>query len=113
MSAPFIRIKGLVKHYLMGGQVVRALDGVDLDVHKPAPFLFVRMKSLHVTRVTIPAPVTATDVAVERVIIDSALVKQILSAYFTYGYILTDQTPHRWRSFSRIEQPSLSVPAHI
>jgi putative ABC transport system ATP-binding protein len=32
MSTPFIRIKGLVKHYFMGGQVVRALDGVDLDI---------------------------------------------------------------------------------
>ena len=32
MSTPFIRIKGLVKHYQMGGQVVRALDGVDLDI---------------------------------------------------------------------------------
>lgn len=32
MSTPFIRIKALVKHYLMGGQVVRALDGIDLDI---------------------------------------------------------------------------------
>jgi putative ABC transport system ATP-binding protein len=32
MAEPFIRIKGLTKHYLMGGQVVRALDGVDLDI---------------------------------------------------------------------------------
>src|SRR5512143_449655 len=32
MSSPFIRIKGLVKHYHMGGQVVRALDGIDLDI---------------------------------------------------------------------------------
>lgn len=32
MSQPFIRIKSLVKHYQMGGQVVRALDGVDLDI---------------------------------------------------------------------------------
>jgi putative ABC transport system ATP-binding protein len=32
MSTPFIRIKALVKHYQMGGQVVRALDGVDLDI---------------------------------------------------------------------------------
>jgi putative ABC transport system ATP-binding protein len=32
MSQPFIRIKNLVKHYHMGGQVVRALDGVDLDI---------------------------------------------------------------------------------
>ncbi|NWG08580.1 MAG: ABC transporter ATP-binding protein [Chloroflexi bacterium] len=32
MDAPFIRIKGLTKHYQMGGQVVRALDGVDLDI---------------------------------------------------------------------------------
>jgi putative ABC transport system ATP-binding protein len=32
MITPFIRIRGLVKHYHMGGQIVRALDGVDLDI---------------------------------------------------------------------------------
>ena len=32
MAEPFIQIKGLTKHYQMGGQVVRALDGVDLDI---------------------------------------------------------------------------------
>jgi len=32
MTAPFIRIVGLKKHYEMGGQVVRALDGVDLEI---------------------------------------------------------------------------------
>jgi putative ABC transport system ATP-binding protein len=32
MDQPFIRIRRLVKHYLMGGQIVRALDGVDLDI---------------------------------------------------------------------------------
>ena len=32
MSKPFIRISGLKKHYEMGGQVVRALDGVDLEI---------------------------------------------------------------------------------
>ena len=32
MAAPFIRISGLKKYYEMGGQVVRALDGVDLDM---------------------------------------------------------------------------------
>jgi putative ABC transport system ATP-binding protein len=32
MSEPFIRIKALKKHYHMGGQVVRALDGIDLDI---------------------------------------------------------------------------------
>src|SRR5512145_2185090 len=32
MTQPFIRIKSLVKHYKMGGQIVRALDGVDLDI---------------------------------------------------------------------------------
>ena len=32
MSTPFIRIRRLVKHYQMGGQVVRALDGIDLDI---------------------------------------------------------------------------------
>jgi putative ABC transport system ATP-binding protein len=32
MADPFIRIKGLTKHYQMGGQVVRALDGLDLEI---------------------------------------------------------------------------------
>jgi len=32
MAKPFIRITGLKKYYEMGGQVVRALDGVDLDI---------------------------------------------------------------------------------
>jgi putative ABC transport system ATP-binding protein len=32
MSQPFIRIKRLTKHYQMGGQIVRALDGIDLDI---------------------------------------------------------------------------------
>lgn len=32
MGDPFIRITGLTKHYQMGGQVVRALDGVDLEM---------------------------------------------------------------------------------
>jgi putative ABC transport system ATP-binding protein len=32
MADPFIRIQGLTKHYQMGGQVVRALDGLDLDI---------------------------------------------------------------------------------
>ena len=32
MSQPFIRIAGLKKHYQMGGQVVRALDGVDVEI---------------------------------------------------------------------------------
>jgi putative ABC transport system ATP-binding protein len=32
MSQPFIRIKALTKHYQMGGQVVRALDGIDVDI---------------------------------------------------------------------------------
>jgi putative ABC transport system ATP-binding protein len=32
MASPFIRIKRLKKHYQMGGQVVRALDGLDLDI---------------------------------------------------------------------------------
>ncbi len=32
MADPFIRIKGLTKHYEMGGQVVRALDGLDLEI---------------------------------------------------------------------------------
>jgi putative ABC transport system ATP-binding protein len=32
MAEPFIRIKSLTKHYQMGGQIVRALDGVDLDI---------------------------------------------------------------------------------
>jgi putative ABC transport system ATP-binding protein len=32
MTQPFIRIRQLKKYYQMGGQTVRALDGVDLDV---------------------------------------------------------------------------------
>ena len=32
MTSPLIRIKGLTKHYQMGGTIVRALDGVDLDI---------------------------------------------------------------------------------
>lgn len=32
MIEPMIRIRGLTKHYQMGGTVVRALDGVDLDI---------------------------------------------------------------------------------
>ena len=32
MTNPFIRIIGLKKHYEMGGQIVRALDGVDLEI---------------------------------------------------------------------------------
>src|SRR5215216_2962500 len=32
MTKSFIRIKALTKHYHMGGQVVRALDGVDVDM---------------------------------------------------------------------------------
>jgi putative ABC transport system ATP-binding protein len=32
MNQPFIRIAGLKKHYQMGGQVVRALDGVDIEM---------------------------------------------------------------------------------
>ena len=32
MKTSFIQIKGLKKHYEMGGQVVRALDGLDLEI---------------------------------------------------------------------------------
>ena len=32
MSSSFIRIRGLKKHFEMGGQTVRALDGIDLDI---------------------------------------------------------------------------------
>ncbi len=32
MTKPFIQIKALTKHYQMGGQIVRALDGVDVDM---------------------------------------------------------------------------------
>jgi putative ABC transport system ATP-binding protein len=32
MANPFIRVKGLTKHYRMGGTTVRALDGLDLDI---------------------------------------------------------------------------------
>lgn len=34
MTVPFIRIKGLKKHYVMGGTTVRALDGLDLDIEE-------------------------------------------------------------------------------
>ena len=34
MTEPFIRITGLKKYYEMGGQTVRALDGVDLDIQE-------------------------------------------------------------------------------
>lgn len=34
MSQSFIRIKGLKKHYQMGRQTVRALDGVDLEIEE-------------------------------------------------------------------------------
>ena len=32
MAKTFIRVRGLTKHYQMGGTIVRALDGLDLDV---------------------------------------------------------------------------------
>jgi putative ABC transport system ATP-binding protein len=32
MDRPFIRIRGLKKHFEMGGQIVRALDGIDLEI---------------------------------------------------------------------------------
>ena len=32
MANPFIRVRGLTKHYQMGGTTVRALDGLDLDI---------------------------------------------------------------------------------
>src|SRR5215210_9241856 len=32
MTMPFIRVKALSKHYHMGGQIVRALDEVDIDI---------------------------------------------------------------------------------
>jgi putative ABC transport system ATP-binding protein len=32
MQIPFIRISNLTKHFQMGGMIVRALDGVDLDI---------------------------------------------------------------------------------
>ena len=32
MTQPFIHIRQLTKHYQMGGQTVRALDGVDLEI---------------------------------------------------------------------------------
>jgi len=32
MSNPFIRIAGLTKHFEMGGQIVRALDGIDVEI---------------------------------------------------------------------------------
>jgi putative ABC transport system ATP-binding protein len=32
MAKSFIHVKGLTKHYQMGGTIVRALDGLDLDI---------------------------------------------------------------------------------
>ena len=32
MTNPFIHVRGLNKHYQMGGTIVRALDGLDLDI---------------------------------------------------------------------------------
>jgi putative ABC transport system ATP-binding protein len=32
MAKPFIRVRGLTKHFQMGGTIVRALDGLDLDI---------------------------------------------------------------------------------
>jgi putative ABC transport system ATP-binding protein len=32
MVQPFVRVRGLQKHFQMGGTVVRALDGLDLDI---------------------------------------------------------------------------------
>ncbi len=32
MPKPFIQVKGLTKHYQMGGTTVRALDGLNLDI---------------------------------------------------------------------------------
>jgi putative ABC transport system ATP-binding protein len=32
MKPPFIRVRALQKHYQMGGALVRALDGLDLDI---------------------------------------------------------------------------------
>ena len=32
MAKQFIRVRGLTKHYQMGGSIVRALDGLDLDI---------------------------------------------------------------------------------
>lgn len=32
MLQPFIRVRGLTKHYQMGNTIVRALDGLDLDI---------------------------------------------------------------------------------
>ncbi len=32
MTVPLIRISGLTKHYQMGGTIVRALDGIDVDI---------------------------------------------------------------------------------
>jgi putative ABC transport system ATP-binding protein len=40
MVKPFIRITALTKHFEMGGQIVRALDGVDVDI-EPGTFTVV------------------------------------------------------------------------
>ena len=32
METPFIELKGITKYYEMGDQIVKALDGIDIDV---------------------------------------------------------------------------------
>jgi len=32
MAKPFVRVRGLTKHYQMGRTIVRALDGLDLEI---------------------------------------------------------------------------------
>src|SRR5689334_4247322 len=34
MAKPFIQVRELTKHYQMGGTTVRALDGLNLDIHE-------------------------------------------------------------------------------
>ena len=46
MRKPFIQIAGLVKHFEMGGQIVRALDGVDVEIEAARPLVD---GSVHVT----------------------------------------------------------------
>ena len=33
-GAPLIRLQGVERHYAIGGTVVRALDGVDLEIRR-------------------------------------------------------------------------------
>jgi hypothetical protein len=64
------------------------LDGVDLDVHEPAPLFGVRMEPLHEPSIAIPAAVAAPDVAVERVVVDGAAIQEALAAHLAHDDVI-------------------------